>query len=141
LPDDSRVPERLTRDWQALAASGDASTTFLFQYRGGAWRINGESFDPTRPLVTVPAGAVRQWRFASDLHHPVHLHLAHFQVSDRNGQGPGRYDAGWKDTVDVRPAEMVAVVARFAGQPGRYVLHCHNLEHEDMAMMASFEVI
>jgi spore coat protein A len=36
---------------------------------------------------------------------------------------------------------MVAVVVRFAGQPGRYVLHCHNLEHEDMAMMALFEVI
>lgn len=25
--------------------------------------------------------------------------------------------------------------------PGRYVMHCHNLEHEDMAMMACFEVI
>jgi FtsP/CotA-like multicopper oxidase with cupredoxin domain len=42
--------------------------------------------------------------------------------------------------VDVRPAEAVEVVTRFTDYPGRYLLHCHNLEHEDMAMMADFTV-
>jgi len=32
-------------------------------------------------------------------------------------------------------------VARFTGYRGRYVFHCHNLEHEDMAMMANFDVV
>lgn len=36
---------------------------------------------------------------------------------------------------------MVEVLARFDGYRGRYMLHCHNLEHEDMAMMANFEVV
>ena len=54
--------------------------------------------------------------------------------------GPGEYDHGWKDTVDLRPAEEAAIQVRFTDYPGRYLLHCHNLEHEDMAMMAAFTV-
>ena len=33
------------------------------------------------------------------------------------------------------------VLARFEGYRGHYVFHCHNLEHEDMMMMANFEVV
>ncbi|MFC5002205.1 multicopper oxidase domain-containing protein [Dactylosporangium cerinum] len=77
-------------------------------------------------------------RFTSDLHHPVHLHLDPFQVLVRRGSGPGPHDAGWKDTVDLSPSESVDVAVRFTDYPGRYLLHCHNLEHEDMAMMATF---
>jgi FtsP/CotA-like multicopper oxidase with cupredoxin domain len=55
---------------------------------------------------------------------------------DRPRSGP--YDAGWKDTVDVRSAEAVEIVTRFTDYPGTFLLHCHNLEHEDMAMMADF---
>jgi FtsP/CotA-like multicopper oxidase with cupredoxin domain len=33
------------------------------------------------------------------------------------------------------------VRVRFDPEPGRYMLHCHNLEHEDMAMMANFDVV
>lgn len=35
------------------------------------------------------------------------------------------------------PSESVDVAVRFTDYPGRYLLHCHNLEHEDMAMMAA----
>ncbi|MEK8172903.1 multicopper oxidase domain-containing protein [Streptomyces sp. M19] len=56
-------------------------------------------------------------------------------------QGPAAADVGWKDTVDVRPYEVVEVLARFHGYKGRYMFHCHNLEHEDMAMMANFDVV
>lgn len=50
------------------------------------------------------------------------------------------YDAGWKDTVDLRPAELASVLVRFTDYRGRYIMHCHNLEHEDMAMMAAINV-
>jgi FtsP/CotA-like multicopper oxidase with cupredoxin domain len=50
-------------------------------------------------------------------------------------------DAGWKDTVDIRPYEVVEVLVKFTGFRGRYVTHRHNLEHEDMAMMANFDVV
>jgi spore coat protein A len=81
------------------------------------------------------------WRFATDLNHPVHVHLGHFRVLSRGGRGPGAGDAGWKDTVDLRAVEHVDVAVRFPRLPGRYVLHCHNLEHEDMMMMSAFEVV
>lgn len=50
-------------------------------------------------------------------------------------------DHGWKDTVDVRPYEAVRVRVRFEKYAGRFLIHCHNLEHEDMAMMAGFETV
>ena len=49
--------------------------------------------------------------------------------------------AGWKDTVDLAPGEEARVIARFDGYRGRYVFHWHKLRHEDMMMMASFEVV
>ncbi|MFB8175653.1 multicopper oxidase domain-containing protein [Streptomyces sp. NPDC055966] len=67
--------------------------------------------------------------------------MAHFQVLSRGGRAPEPTDAGWKDTVDVRPYEVVDVLVRFRGYRGRYMLHCHNLEHEDMAMMANYQVV
>jgi spore coat protein A, manganese oxidase len=60
-------------------------------------------------------------------------------VVKRHGNGPGDYDAGWKDTVDIGPTDYVDVAVRFTDYTGRYLLHCHNLEHEDMAMMTAFE--
>jgi spore coat protein A len=143
--DDSRVPA-LLRPYETLTPPPGA-TRRAFRFRRGStgakhlWRINGEAFDPNRPIAHVPAGQVERWRFATDLHHPVHVHLARFQVLSRGSGGPHPVDGGWKDTVDLRPADDVEVAIRFPSIPGRYVMHCHNLEHEDMAMMAAFEVV
>ncbi|AXG78855.1 multicopper oxidase family protein [Streptomyces paludis] len=143
--DPSHLPTRL-RDLRPLSAS-DAVATRRFDFRmtatdgGHAWTINGHPFDTERYLASPRLGTVERWRFTSDFHHPVHLHLAHFQVEARNGRPPAAHEGGWKDTVDVRPYETVDVLARFHGYRGRYMLHCHNLEHEDMAMMANFRVV
>jgi spore coat protein A len=72
----------------------------------------------------------------------VHVHLAHFQVVGRRGKShPAGLDTGWKDTLDLRPVEYADVVLRFPRLPGRYLVHCHNLEHEDMMMMATYDVV
>ncbi|MFG3117995.1 multicopper oxidase domain-containing protein [Streptomyces sp. NPDC048197] len=105
------------------------------------WTINGRPFRTDAVLASPRLGSVERWRFSSDFHHPVHVHLAQFQVLARGGRPPAAADAGWKDTVDVRPYEVVEALVRFDGYKGRYMLHCHNLEHEDMAMMANFQVI
>jgi spore coat protein A len=141
--DDSAIPDRLstverldparatlTREWRFTRGARDG-------HRG--WVINGQAFDPDRMDARPRLGEVELWRFGSDLHHPVHVHLSPFQVVSRGGGPPGPFDRGWKDTVDLRPAEHVDVAVRFTGYAGAYVLHCHNLEHEDMAMMAAFE--
>ena len=110
------------------------------QGRDGTWTINDLAYRPGRALARPKLGTVEVWRFVTDFHHPVHLHLDQFQVLSRNGGKPGAYDAGWKDTVDVRPSEAVEIVTRFTDYPGTFLLHCHKLEHEDMAMMADFAV-
>jgi spore coat protein A len=146
--DDTSIPAKLstTAPPAAAAASAQAVRTRTFAFRQGdvdgmpGWLINGEPFDPTRALARPRLGATEIWQFSTDFHHPIHLHLTHFQVLSRNLAAPGAYDAGWKDTVDLRPAEVLSIAVRFTDYAGRYVLHCHNLEHEDMAMMATYTV-
>jgi FtsP/CotA-like multicopper oxidase with cupredoxin domain len=142
--DESRVPERLA-DVEPLVAAGAPQRTFQFtrgavgDHRG--WTINGASFDPNTSLADIPLGRTEVWRFVTDVHHPVHVHLDAFQVLRRGNGKPSAYDGGWKDTVDVRPAEVVDVAVRFSDHAGRFVFHCHNLEHEDMAMMATIRTV
>jgi spore coat protein A, manganese oxidase len=139
--DDSTIPARLA-EIEPLAAA-EVRRTWRFQrgrvhdHRG--WTINGRPFDPRRVDADPRLGEVEVWRLFTDLHHPVHVHLSPFQVLGRNGRRPGPYDAGWKDTVDVRPAEYVDIAVRFTDYRGTFLMHCHNLEHEDMAMMSAFE--
>ncbi|WP_181780328.1 multicopper oxidase family protein [Pseudonocardia pini] len=137
--DDSAVPTRLSEVEQLVP--GPVRREFVFRrgalgdHRG--WTINDRTFDPDGSQADVPLGETEVWRFRTDVHHPVHVHLDPFQVLARDGRGPGPFDGGWKDTVDVRPGEIVDVAVRFSDYAGRFVMHCHNLEHEDMAMMAT----
>jgi spore coat protein A, manganese oxidase len=138
VTDDSHVPAKLSTVAALDPSRAVATREFLFQKSADGWTINGEEFRPGRSLADPRLGTTEVWRFVSDFHHPVHLHLNHFQVVSRNGGKPGPFDAGWKDTVDVLPAEAVEIAVRFEDYAGRFMLHCHNLEHEDMAMMADF---
>src|SRR5262245_5698054 len=78
---------------------------------------------------------------AARLLHPVRTHLVPFQILTLNGQPPRAEERGWKDTVAVDRDEAVNVIMRWSGYRGRYLLHCHNLEHEDHSMMARVDVI
>jgi spore coat protein A len=140
--DDSRIPQQLSRIEPLRPDQAVRTRTWSFR-RGPTgdhpgWLLNDRAFDPDRIDADVRLGEVEIWRFTSDLHHPVHVHLGPFQVLTRRGSGPGPHDTGWKDTVDLSPSESVEVAVRFTDYPGRYLVHCHNLEHEDMAMMATF---
>lgn len=146
--DDSAPPERLPEtlsEIEPLSLVGAPLRQWHFT-RGNVhgqpgWTINDRVFDPNRMDATVPLGTVELWRFVADMHHPVHVHLDPFQVVGRDGQGPSPTDVGWKDTVSLAPGEVVDVAVRFTTYAGRYLLHCHNLEHEDRMMMAAFETV
>ena len=73
--------------------------------------------------------------------HPVHVHLVNFQILERNGGPPKPWERGWKDIVSLDKGEEVKLIMRFDGHRGRYLMHCHNLEHEDHNMMARFDVV
>jgi spore coat protein A len=133
-----RIPDRLS----TVAPLPAASVTRSFHFRAGGpgWVINGAAFGPAAATVTARYGTVEVWRLVTDFHHPVHLHLNPFQVLSRGLGAPLPTDAGWKDTIDLRPAEEAAIAVRFDAYRGRYLFHCHNLEHEDMGMMANLDI-
>lgn len=80
--------------------------------------------------------------------HPMHVHGVQFRVLSRQIDpayeqdwrtlSGGFVDEGWKDTVLVMPGERVRIGLRFADYAGRYLVHCHNLEHENLGMMRNF---
>lgn len=145
-PDDSQIPERLAEIEPLTVPAGARRREFRF-VRGDVgkhhgWTIDGMPFDPEAAVADVPLGETEVWRFITDVHHPVHVHLDPFRVVRRGStRGPGPYDQGWKDTVDVRPGGIVEVAVRFRDHRGRFVMHCHNLEHSDMAMMATLHMV
>jgi spore coat protein A len=105
------------------------------------WTVNGEMFDPDRIDAQPALGSTEIWELTSDPAHPIHLHQVPFKVLSRTREDPPRAtDAGWKDTLDLVEGESARILVRFDGYPGKYVFHCHNLEHEDMAMMANVEI-
>lgn len=108
----------------------------------GAFTINGRSFDPRRVDVRVERGAIELWEVvnASSEPHPFHVHATQFSVVSRSSGPLGPHELGLKDTVLVWPGETVRLALRFDRNPGLYVLHCHNLEHEDAGMMLNLEV-
>jgi spore coat protein A len=139
----SAVPERLAPDLDFPdpdAAGVTRRFRFIAGVLGGMSTVNGKVFDPDRIDARPRLGSTEIWEISGDPAHPIHLHLVHFRVLSRDGERPGPYDAGWKDTVFLEGGK-VRVVARFDGYRGRYVFHCHNLEHEDMMMMSNFKVI
>jgi spore coat protein A, manganese oxidase len=141
--DESTIPEKLAPDL-TFPDPEEAELTREFNVFGsalGMYTINEKVFDRERIDARPRLGSTEIWEFNSAFDHPMHLHLVHFKVLSRGGKRPGPYDAGWKDTVFVKKGEDVRVVARFDGYRGKYVFHCHNLEHEDMMMMANFEVV
>ena len=91
--------------------------------------------------------------------HPIHLHLVRFQVLDRQRFDidahhyenkmqylgppipPEPSERGWKDTVQAHPESVTRIIVRFEGYAGRYVWHCHVLEHAANEMMRPFEVV
>ncbi|GAA2794947.1 multicopper oxidase domain-containing protein [Kribbella solani] len=144
--DDTRIPATLSTYAVTPRPAGVVRREWRFR-RGDAgghrgWTINGKAFDPKVMQAQVKLDQYEIWTFVTDVHHPVHVHLAPFQVLTRGGRSKlSEFDHGWKDTVDIRPAEVVEVLVKFTAHKGKYLIHCHNLEHEDMAMMAGFETI
>ncbi|WP_374970013.1 multicopper oxidase family protein [Terrabacter sp. BE26] len=151
-PADNAVPDRLNpaNPVMALTAADAVRTRRLDLVRKHSmWTINGHTWDDVvrsgfRLVEANPAeGDVEVWEIRNSSggwFHPVHIHLVDFRVLDRNGKPPMAHELGPKDVVYVGENETVRVVMRFEGR-GKYMIHCHNLVHEDHDMMSQFEVV
>ncbi|MDH5264079.1 MAG: multicopper oxidase family protein [Betaproteobacteria bacterium] len=105
--------------------------------------INGRAFDMNRVDLVSTAGETESWDIVNDtlMDHPIHIHGTQFQLVSR--ESAGRVTAApyraWIDTVDV-PAGTTATIRVRQDLPGKRMVHCHILEHEDAGMMAVLEV-
>ncbi|MDH2430345.1 multicopper oxidase family protein [Sphaerisporangium sp. TRM90804] len=107
--------------------------------------MDGKPFDPNRVDMTIKRGTTEIWEIhnaeAFPLDHTFHMHLVQFQVLSRNGGAPLPQDLGLKDTIHLAQDERVRVKAHFTTHLGRYMYHCHYLEHSSIGMMAQMEVV
>ena len=150
-------------NWKTLLAN-----RMIFEVQRGSaggeieWLINGKPFNPfqlatslrnpadRRPLAQQKVGSFNLWELRNGgggWVHPMHLHMEEHRTLMRNGKVVPPADAGHpddvskEDTTALDPGESVIVGRFFRDFVGPYVAHCHNLAHEDHAMMFGWEVV
>ncbi|HQV70887.1 MAG TPA: multicopper oxidase domain-containing protein [Thermoflexales bacterium] len=160
-----KLPDKLTA-LTPLQTSGAGNAAAPRQFKltlnGMTWLINNRQFEMDKAAAdeVVNLGATEIWEFSNEknpgammdangMAHPIHMHGVQFNVLSRevlpdlkpirDTVMDGIVDEGWRDTVLVMPGEKVRVIVRFT-MPGRFLYHCHNLEHEDQGMMRNFDV-
>jgi FtsP/CotA-like multicopper oxidase with cupredoxin domain len=131
------LPQRL-RHIPALDTTHVTATRVMVMTQG---MINGRLMDMSRVDVSTTLGATEIWQLENlvGMDHPFHLHGFQFQVLDRDGV-PEPF-ASWKDTVNVPRHQTVRFIVRYANFPGKWMFHCHILDHEDHGMMGILEVL
>ena len=131
-----------------------AKRTLRVQRKSGEWTINGETWDDveksnfTRVFANPQRNQVEQWTIVNESggwFHPVHIHLIDGKIIGRNTNGgkPFAWENGPKDVFYAGENESVTVLMQFdtgKHEGGRYMVHCHNLVHEDHDMMVQFAV-
>ncbi|TKB72863.1 MAG: hypothetical protein E8D45_09695 [Nitrospira sp.] len=116
-----------------------ATRSFEFDRSLGAWTINGRFFNPRRADALPELGTTEQWTFENSSGgwwHPIHTHLEGFQIKTLNGNTPPFERSFNSDLVNLHGGEVAKVLVKFRTFTGPFVFHCHNVEHEDMRMMA-----
>jgi FtsP/CotA-like multicopper oxidase with cupredoxin domain len=167
-PDNSQIPTRMRElppvpaNWQSLM-----NNRLIFEVERGSaggeieWLINGQLFDPlnvTKSLrnpagkalpASQPMGSFNLWEIRNGgggWVHPFHLHMEEHRVMMRNGKVVNGTEKGHPDDVSredlvaLDPGESTIIYRGFRDFVGPYVAHCHNLAHEDHAMMFGWEI-
>ena len=165
-PDTSSLPKQL-RPIQKIAESAAVKTRELTLEELDnvldepvTHLLNGARWHD--PITENPViGSTEIWSLVNVTEdvHPIHLHLVRFQILDRrpfdvtnylinkkirytgDAFPPEPIETGWKDTVRATPGAVTRIIVPFHGYTGRYVWHCHILEHEDNEMMRPYEVV
>lgn len=157
------LPDKLTEIKWLSPDSSKKQRLFILSGMGPNVSINNLQFDPSRIDEIVREGDIEIWEVRNEMihhgsmrgnfmgrmmrrggmgmmmAHPFHVHGIQFQILDRNGISPEPHEKGWKDTVLVYPGERVRFIAKFR-KTGKFVYHCHILEHDDLGMMGTFKV-
>jgi FtsP/CotA-like multicopper oxidase with cupredoxin domain len=134
---------------QARAAKAKIRT-WRFERGNGGWTVNGKLFDEHVVDAAIAQESEEVWVIQNpggSWRHPVHIHFEEHRVLSRNGvavkpntQVNACMDYARKDVIPLNTNEEVRVFMRFRDMKGRYVMHCHNVVHEDHAMMIRWDI-
>ncbi len=154
-PDDSLMPTTSTvlRPAPKLPSNLSSLPQRTFDLQRGSfggenqWLINGHPFDAHVPLATVKQGKPEVWtiKTGGGWSHPMHFHMEEHQILTRNGKKATSVaghadDTGKDDVIALDDSEVVTMYRNFRTFTGKYVAHCHNLAHEDHAMMFGWTI-
>jgi spore coat protein A, manganese oxidase len=146
LPDATRIPARLRPlpAWtRRVKHRPDHRWTITV---GGLfktiWLINGKSFDPAYFDTSPRVGSTVTWEIhnKTSVAHLMHLHHTSWYLLSRDGRPPPPWEDCLKDTFFVYPGERILVAGHLSDYTGKFVVHCHMLDHEDHGLMSQFRV-
>lgn len=114
------------------------------------FRINNRVFDPELPQHCVLKGTCEEWLINNNVGgsawaHPVHIHFEEFRTIKRFINGAEvpvtPLSTGRKDVSKVEPGEGALIRMQFRDYVGKYLIHCHNMAHEDAFMMVAWHIV
>ena len=127
------IPGDVAHEWRISVSAGFPPT----------WLINGRTFDPSYADHRPRLGTTEVWRLVNDtsVAHLMHLHHTDWYLLARNGRTPAPYEDCLKETFFMDPGEELLIAGHFSDYAGKYVVHCHMLDHEDHGLMSQFETV
>jgi FtsP/CotA-like multicopper oxidase with cupredoxin domain len=125
------APASPQKEWKITIGGGIASK----------WLINDRTYDPAFVEHRAELGTVETWKLinATAVAHLFHLHHTDWYLISRNGKPPAPWEACMKETFFMDPGDELLIAGRFSDYAGKYVVHCHMLDHEDHGLMSQFE--
>lgn len=144
--DDDSADPATQKFYQLPSTDADprVTRTFKFDRLNGQWSINGQFMDCHTFRFQVQQNSVEHWILTNatgDWTHPIHIHLEEHQILSRNRLPPPlAIERSRKDVTQLPPNERVLLFFRFRDWLGKYPIHCHNVVHEDHAMMGLWHV-
>lgn len=114
------------------------------------FRVNGQVFDAEVPSHCILQGTTEEWLLnnnvgASAWVHPVHIHFEEFRVLKRYINGAEipvpPLQTGRKDVMRLDAGHGALIKMQFRDFVGRYLIHCHNMNHEDAFMMVRWDIV
>ena len=149
-PDVSRVPSVL-RPLPVLNPAEIAAAPvrrWVFARNSGMWTVNDQLFNVNLPRAQIAKGGTEIWEFVNPdngWEHPIHVHFEEGRIISRAVNGVNvpvpPHERGRKDVYILGKLETMRVFLRFRDFKGKYPMHCHNLIHEDHAMMIRFDIV
>ncbi|MDT8343346.1 MAG: multicopper oxidase domain-containing protein [Thermohalobaculum sp.] len=146
VEDPSQIPATLRTQPDIDLSQVRRERLFVFDYDNGLWTVNGRLMDPNRVDAAIEQGSAEIWTFRNEganWAHPVHTHFEEFRILEINGKpvDQNAVEIGRKDVVSLGPKDEVKFYSRWRDFFGKHVMHCHNVVHEDHAMMIRWDIV